>query len=59
MAGRVVSNRIGLTSAAIFQRVQFCDPDGNTSDRVFGAFLKSTCQNNTSRQGQLGVRLTF
>jgi len=43
----------------IFNRVQFCDPDGNYSDVASGAFGRSTCQNNTPRQGQFGIRLEW
>jgi hypothetical protein len=43
----------------IFNRVQFCDPDGNYSDITSGAFGRTSCQNNTPRQGQLGIRLNW
>jgi hypothetical protein len=50
----------------IFNRTQFCDPDGNYSDVAsvtpatpLGAFGRISCQNNTPRQGQFGIRLEW
>jgi len=40
----------------LFNRVQFCDPDGWTNDSTFG---RISCQNNTPREGQLGIRLNW
>src|SRR5579883_924744 len=43
----------------IFNRVQFCGPDGNWNDRVTGAFGKVGCQANQPRVIQFGLKFNF